>query len=61
MNNRAARRRAEKLAKKQAKISPVTIQQIVERHWQDAWHFNDVGLRVVCPITRRVKTLYPGV
>ena len=59
--NRAARRRAERAAKKQAKITPAIRARIVEKHWRDVWHFADAGLTVTDKLTRRVIAFYPGV
>ena len=59
--NRAARRRAEKAAKKQAKVTPEIRARIVEKHWRDVWHFNDLELTVRDKRTDQVIASYPGV
>ncbi len=59
--NRAARRRAAKAAKKQAKTTLRMRQSIIDAHWRDAWHFSDAGLTVVDKYTERVIAYYPGV
>ncbi len=59
--NRAARRRAAKAAKKQAKTTPAQRARIVEKHWRDVWQFSDAGLTVTRLPFRRVVAQYPGV
>ena len=59
--NRAARRRAAKMAKKMAKITPRMRASIVEAHWRDEWHFSDWGLTVLDRHTQRKIAYYPGV
>ena len=59
--NRAARRRAERAAGKQAKTTPATRARIVEKHWRDVWHFADAGLTVCDRFSRRTIAYYPGV
>ena len=58
---RAARRRQERQAKKEKKISPSFRAYIVTAHWRDEWHFNDRGLIIRDKRTRRVIAEYPGV
>ncbi len=58
--NRAARRRAERSAKKQAKTTPAERARIVEKHWRDVWHFADLGLTVRDRFGHLIAH-YPGV
>ena len=59
--NRAARRRAERSAKKQAKITPAERARTVEKHWRDVWHFADDGMTITDKRTKRVIAFYAGV
>ena len=59
--NRAARRRAAKAAKRQAKTTPAMRASIVEAHWRDTWHFSDNGLAVRDRHSRRTIAVYLGV
>ncbi len=58
--NRAARRRANRAAKRLAKSTPASRVLIIEKHWRDEWHFTDAGLIVRDKITRRTIAFYPG-
>ncbi len=61
MTNRAAKRRAAKAWRKQAKTTPEMRQSIIDAHWRDGWHFTDAGLTVLCKFTGRFIAHYPGV